>query len=699
MIFSGSLIIKKINSIIYSKWDGLVVYNGLEYTVSGPYHNWIRQDSTIFAYGEIYENRSHIDIETIIPDLASQSHLFTLFLLSMNIQGLSKIKIDLLDKAFGFKLYSLFFENKFDLLNTVLNYEIEKLTVIVKKWEEIKVYCFLHIDLIRLGLSAKFIKKVYKAYKEKSLEVIRSNPYQMIESIGFGFKTVDQIALQTGIDKYNVMRIEHGLFYILEENEIEGNTYIVKNIWYEKTKLLLNIDDDSILDISLQELIQKKKIIHLAHAYYGKYESYNYELYILRFLGENNQSSLFDFSINQDYLSEEQKIAVLGAINNKYSVITGSAGTGKSTVIKSIYSFQVNNKKRVIVLTPTGRASQRIKEIDPSIETMTIYKALTRISIYKVLNNQDIDKKNYLQFDHLIIDECSMIDSKLLYAILKMTFEKTHITFLGDAFQLPPIGIGQAFALLIQYQFIPIYHLTKIFRQKENTELLIIAQNISKGIYPKISNKNNSDFLFKNIKKEDLEAVLVTYIDQYYNKENQVVDIQFITFLNRGKCGVNALNIFVQNYLYKKYRLDQPLLMFRFYKYDKIVILKNNYDLDVRNGELGIVIGGDDHNLIVNFFNNKIVHFISSQSNLLQLAYVINVYKSQGSEFKSVIILLYMEQYILLNKKALYTALTRAKNKVVLLGERKALYCAIYNKNNYTRNTFLELFIQKKLLL
>jgi len=677
----------------------LVVYNGLEYTVSGPYHNWIRQDSTIFAYGEIYENRSHIDIETIIPDLASQSHLFTLFLLSMNIQGLSKIKIDLLDKAFGFKLYSLFFENKFDLLNTVLNYEIEKLTVIVKKWEEIKVYCFLHIDLIRLGLSAKFIKKVYKAYKEKSLEVIRSNPYQMIESIGFGFKTVDQIALQTGIDKYNVMRIEHGLFYILEENEIEGNTYIVKNIWYEKTKLLLNIDDDSILDISLQELIQKKKIIHLAHAYYGKYESYNYELYILRFLGENNQSSLFDFSINQDYLSEEQKIAVLGAINNKYSVITGSAGTGKSTVIKSIYSFQVNNKKRVIVLTPTGRASQRIKEIDPSIETMTIYKALTRISIYKVLNNQDIDKKNYLQFDHLIIDECSMIDSKLLYAILKMTFEKTHITFLGDAFQLPPIGIGQAFALLIQYQFIPIYHLTKIFRQKENTELLIIAQNISKGIYPKISNKNNSDFLFKNIKKEDLEAVLVTYIDQYYNKENQVVDIQFITFLNRGKCGVNALNIFVQNYLYKKYRLDQPLLMFRFYKYDKIVILKNNYDLDVRNGELGIVIGGDDHNLIVNFFNNKIVHFISSQSNLLQLAYVINVYKSQGSEFKSVIILLYMEQYILLNKKALYTALTRAKNKVVLLGERKALYCAIYNKNNYTRNTFLELFIQKKLLL
>jgi exodeoxyribonuclease V alpha subunit len=699
LIFSGSLIIKKINSIIYSKWDGLVVYNGLEYTVSGPYHNWIRQDSTIFAYGEIYENRSHIDIETIIPDLASQSHLFTLFLLSMNIQGLSKIKIDLLDKAFGFKLYSLFFENKFDLLNTVLNYEIEKLTVIVKKWEEIKVYCFLHIDLIRLGLSAKFIKKVYKAYKEKSLEVIRSNPYQMIESIGFGFKTVDQIALQTGIDKYNVMRIEHGLFYILEENEIEGNTYIVKNIWYEKTKLLLNIDDDSILDISLQELIQKKKIIHLAHAYYGKYESYNYELYILRFLGENNQSSLFDFSINQDYLSEEQKIAVLGAINNKYSVITGSAGTGKSTVIKSIYSFQVNNKKRVIVLTPTGRASQRIKEIDPSIETMTIYKALTRISIYKVLNNQDIDKKNYLQFDHLIIDECSMIDSKLLYAILKMTFEKTHITFLGDAFQLPPIGIGQAFALLIQYQFIPIYHLTKIFRQKENTELLIIAQNISKGIYPKISNKNNSDFLFKNIKKEDLEAVLVTYIDQYYNKENQVVDIQFITFLNRGKCGVNALNIFVQNYLYKKYRLDQPLLMFRFYKYDKIVILKNNYDLDVRNGELGIVIGGDDHNLIVNFFNNKIVHFISSQSNLLQLAYVINVYKSQGSEFKSVIILLYMEQYILLNKKALYTALTRAKNKVVLLGERKALYCAIYNKNNYTRNTFLELFIQKKLLL
>lgn len=681
---------------MHFKWQGLVIYNKQEYTVCGPYYNWISEQTILFAYGLIYENRQHIDIETIIPDLASQSHLFTVFLLSMNIQGLSKIKIDLLDKAFGLKLYSLFFENKFDLLNTILNYEVEKLMGIIKKWEEIKVYSVLHIDLISLGLSAKLIKKVYKTYKEKSIEIIKNNPYQMIESIGFGFKTVDQIALETGMNKYNIIRIEHGLLYILEENEIEGNTYILKDTWYEKTKLLLNIDDNKILEISVKELIKKKKIIHLQNEYYGISDSYQYELYILQFLSQNKKTLILDFFTNQFHLSDEQKVAVLGAINNKYSVITGSAGTGKSTVIKSLYTLQVNNKKKVIVLTPTGRASQRIKEIDPSIETMTIYKALTRISIYKVLNNQDIDEKNYLQFDHIIIDESSMIDSKLLYVILKMTLKKTHITFLGDSFQLPPIGIGDPFSLLIEYNVISIYHLTRIFRQKENTELLTIAQDISKGVYPKISSNNNTDCFFKNIKKDDMEEVLITYINQHYNKENNLIDIQFVTFLNRGKCGVNALNIIIQNYLYKKYRLNEPLLMFRFYKYDKIVILKNNYDLDVRNGELGVVIGGDAHTLIVHFYNEKIVHFIFSQSHLLQLAYVINVYKSQGSEFKNVVVLLYMEQYILLNKKALYTALTRAKNQVVLLGERKALYCAMNNKNNYKRNTFLELLLKAK---
>jgi exodeoxyribonuclease V alpha subunit len=693
LIFSGSIIIKKIHTVINCKWQGSVIYNRMEYTICGPYYNWINEQIIVFAYGVIYENRQHIDLETIIPDLATQEHLFTVFLLSMKIQGLSKIKIDLLYKAFGERLYTLFFQNKFDIINTILKYENDKLAVIIKKWQEIGVYCLLHVDLIQLGLSAKSIKKVYKTYKEKSIEVIKNNPYQMIESIGFGFKTVDKIALECGIEQNNIIRIESGLLFILEENEIEGNTYLIKEILYERAFALLKIEDNKILDIAFSQLIEKKRVINYNNKYVGKYDSYQYDLYILQFLIKNKKNASMNLFFDDSFLSTEQKKAVIGALENKYTVITGSAGTGKSTVIKSIYQRQIENKKKVIVLTPTGRASQRIKEIDPSIETMTIYKALTRISIYKVLHNKEIEAKNYLQFDHLIIDECSMIDSKLLYVILKMTLEKTNITFLGDSFQLPPIGIGDSFSLLIEYQSIPIYYLTQIFRQRENTSLLTIAKEVAQGVYPKISSSQESDCFFKMVKKEEIYDFLTSCVDRYYNKKNNMLEIQCITFLNRGRCGVTALNIFIQKYLYQKYRLNQPLFIFRFYKYDKVVVLKNNYDLDVRNGEIGIVMSGDDNEIVIHFAHDKIVVFSIAQSNLLQLAYVINVYKSQGSEFENVIIFLYMEQYILLNKKALYTALTRAKQRVMILGDRKALYCAINNKNNYKRNTFFELFL------
>jgi exodeoxyribonuclease V alpha subunit len=695
-VFSGVLLIKKINYIIGLTWRGVVIYNGIEYNVKGPYHNWVAANISIFAYGLIDSDARHIQIETIIPDLLSQSDLFTVFLLSMNIKGLSKTRIDLLSNAFGPKLYSLFVENNFDLINTVLQYDEEKLAIIIKKWQEINAYCLLHIDLITLGLSAKSIKKVYKTYKENSIQIIKNNPYQMIEGIGFGFKTVDQIALESGIEKNNIIRIESGLLYILEENEGEGNTYILKHILYEKTKILLKIDDDSLIDISYNALIKKKKIINYENKYVGKYSTYEYESYLFQFLRQNQQMSIsYNTLDNESHLSDEQKTAVLGAIKNKYSVITGSAGTGKSTVIKAIYNLQIENKKKIIVLTPTGRASQRIKEIDLSMETMTIYKALTPLSIYKILKNQGSQLIKYLEYDHIIIDECSMIDSTLLYVIFKMTHHNTQITFLGDSFQLPPIGIGNAFSLLIEYQVVPMYHLTKIFRQKENTVLLKIAKEVASGVYPRISNQDNTDCFFKEINKEKLNDFLKEYIDKYYNKESNILDLQCITFLNRGRCGVNLLNSLIQDYLHQRYRANEPLLLSRFYKYDKIVVLKNNYDLDIRNGELGIVIDGDCNQVIIQFCHDKIIAFSIVQTSLLALGYAINIYKSQGSEFKNVLVVLYMEQYILLNKKALYTALTRAKNKAIICGERKALYCAINSKNNHKRDTFLELWLKQ----
>lgn len=698
IVFSEIIVINKINYTSQAKLFGTTLYNGIMYKLVCPYHSWITENTSIFGYGLINHNTKYISLETVIPNLKSQKQLFTLFLLSMNIKGLSKTKIDLLNKAFDGELYNLFFENKFDMINGILQYEDNKLNYIIHKWQEINIYCLLHIDLIKLGLSAKYIKKVYKIYKQDSIKIIKENPYQMIESIGFGFKTVDQIALEYGINKNNMMRIEQGLLYVLYENELLGSTYIEKNILYEKSKELLQINNDELLIIAFNNLIIKKKTISIANKWIGLYSVYMSELFIFNFLQKNKNNLTKNICLQDAILSDEQKVAVKGAIENQYSVITGSAGSGKSTVIKTIYHLQKQNNKHIIVLAPTGRASQRIKEIDESIESATIHKLLKQNNIYQFKNSIDVHVGNYLQYDHIIIDECSMIDSVLLYILLKGMKTNTQITFIGDVSQLPPIGMGMPFTLCIEYTFIAVYYLTKIFRQNEKTTLLIVAKDISKGIYPKISSQTASDCCFKNVKKEDLYILLVDYIDKYYDKKNQKLDLQWVTFLNRGVCGVHQVNTLIQNHLHQKYKCDLPLLINRFYRYDKVVVLKNNYQLDIRNGEIGIVVDGNENEIVIEFEANKIVNFSVTDANILQLAYAINVYKSQGSEFKNVLILLYMEQYILLNKKALYTALTRAKQKAIIIGERKAFYCTINNKNNNKRNTFLELFLQKKKL-
>lgn len=692
MNFSDFLFIKRITYNDLKKVYFIAIYNNNEYFVVGKYYLWLIENITIIGYGSFNKEKKSIYLEVIIPYLKGNKQFFYFFLINSNIPGLSKKKIDLLDNFFGDSLPSLFFDNKFNEINKVIKYEDEKLTIIIKKWTEIGVYSLLFIDLLKLGISAKFIKKIYKVYRENAINIIKENPYQMIESVGFGFKTVDAIAMEYGIQSDNILRIMSAFLYILDENESEGNTFIIKDILYEKLKLLLNIDCLEIFDNAFIKLLNENKII-VINNFVGKYNSYYYENFIFNYFRNNKKEKINFFNVNNFLLSDEQKIAILGALQNQYSIITGSAGTGKSTVIKMLYDIQKNNNKKIIVLTPTGRASQRIKDIDCNINTMTIHKILCSVGFYfkeKQINHV----VNNLDYDHVIIDEASMIDSFLLYSILKVIPNYCYITFLGDACQLPPIGLGSPFNLLIKYKFISIYYLTKIFRQKNASVLLNIAKKISDGICPKISSFNEEDCVFKVVKKEYIKNTLSEYINKYYDKNNNILNFQIITFLNRGICGVNNINLFIQNYIKEHFQSCLLLLLKKFYQYDRVVVLKNNYNLNIRNGEIGIIIDGNENELIVLFNDEKKIIFNENDIHLLQLAYAINIYKSQGSEFQNILILLYLEQYILLNKKALYTALTRAKKTAVIIGETKALYCAINNKNNCNRNTFLELFLE-----
>jgi exodeoxyribonuclease V alpha subunit len=695
-LFSDTLHIISINHTQRNTLLGTALFQNICFLFSCPYYAWINTNIKVIGYGSIdYENKK-IFLETIIPDLSNNEKLFISFLINMNITGLTEKKIHKLSETFTNKLYQLFFEEQFITLNTVLCYDEEKLHIIITKWQDIKTYCLLHIDLLKCGLSAKYIKKVYKTYKTNSISIIKNNPYQMVESIGFGFKTVDSIAEQYGIKRNHPLRIQQGLLFILQENELQGHNYLDITTLYEKLEILLSLTDHILFDTACNILIQEKKIIKLYQHYIATHAAYTYELYIYEYLKNNTIDNTLIHNATLKELSLQQNKAISRAIEHKYSIITGPAGTGKSTIIKALYHIQKNNKKRIVVLTPTGRASQRLKEIDANIHSMTIHKILTPLSIFKIQKGHTILPEEHLPYDHLIIDESSMIDSALLYVLLKKTNQNTHITFLGDSFQLPPIAMGSPFSDLITYDYIPIFQLTEIFRQHKTSNLLSIAHAIAHGSYPKISSKTTtSDCYFHVTTKDNIEEIIINSIKMHYNGVTKTIDLQYITFLNRGTAGVIKINTFIQQYLFQHYKKDTHKIIDQFYLYDKVMVIKNDYKIEVRNGEIGTIIDGNDQEVIVQFSSEKIITFTYNQKYLLTLAYAINVYKSQGSEFNRIMILLFMEQYLLLNKKALYTAVTRTKTQAILCGEKKALYCALNYKKSSERNTILSLFLKK----
>ncbi len=617
------------------------------------------------------------------------------FFLSGFISGITENLFEKLYTKFGETLIDIFKKEEWDLLkeSEIINEKI--LNKIIESWTKSKSFLEFHLLLYKCGLSNKSVKKLLKIYGNNSLKIIKDNPYITMKKIGIGFKTADQFAKECGISPEDEKRINAAFFFVIEQNRIYGNTYID----FEKcTENIIstceNIQNKTIIYETIKKLEIEKKIILIKNnnqtLIFLEHDLYC-EKKIYKFLKEKNNQRIqiqFEIEIKNKILSSEQQLAVKNSLNNKIFLITGAAGTGKTTVLNEINEQIKLNKLSATFCAPTGRAAQRMKELilesTSTIHRLIGFKRMQK-SLYEKIEFSPIITTNFL-----FIDEISMVDIYMLYSIFQSTSEKTSIIFIGDHNQLPPIACGNVLHEIIKKNIINFIELKNIFRQNEKSGIIEISKLVKDGIISKISNDENSECTFI-YKKEKIDGIIFIKktCEKYFDPIRKSPLIQIITFMNRGILGTLNLNKEIQ-LIYSKIRGIQKKIVYKFFLYDRVIQTKNNYEIGVFNGEIGTIIDGSEKHIIIQFADKRI-KYSYKDSEELSLAYAITVHRSQGSEFKTILIPIFMEQYIIFNKNALYTAITRAKDKCIILGDYKALACAIGKDNAFSRKTYLSL--------
>lgn len=631
---------------------------------------------------------------------------FIEFLIEHKINGVTALRLHALRREYGCQLVNLFFQGDFVSINKVWGYEPIKIQAVADAWHAIATKCHLYIAMRKAGLSYPSIRKIYKKYQGDSLTYLCGDPYILMWECGYGFRSVDAIGRELGISGYALVRVNAAVISCLREHEREGHTMVA----YQECQKYIDVElcdckkdvNFDVLSRSVEDLICHNKIVY-CDGWCGFKKYFDAEKDIAHFikmsmqnydhLGKNNKLTSMIASPLQSQagtpLSFEQAQAVKYVLEFGIGIITGGAGTGKSTVIYALYDLLRIASNRIVILTPTGRAAQRLASGFFDIPVMTIHKFFFSHRLF--FHDEYDGPYPKLCYEYIIIDESSMIDSFLLATLLRC-FDpcKTAIYFFGDSQQLPPIGAGAPFHTFLLKGSIPHVYLTNIFRQQEQSNVLPLAYAVAHQ--KKYNFTKVDDISWVSIKKDLIDSVLHAMIDANYNVSKRILGFVGITFLNRGLTGAVRLNIEISNYIHDTYGDPSEQKIFdMFYPYDIVIVNKNIYKKNLCNGQMGRVVSGDSDNIVIYFHGQGEVLLTKEYASCLALGYVVNVYKSQGSEFQKIVVFLFMEHYLLLNRSALYTAITRTKKNVIFVGEKKAFYCAC-GKDGVARNQFLALF-------
>lgn len=554
--------------------------------------------------------------------------------------------------------------------------------------------------LLPLGLTINLIQKIYKQYQDKALDILCQNPYKLADDIkGIGYKKADDIALKLGVDPRDDLRVMACIEYVLKKQASLGNVFLTKQ------QLLIETLKEMRQPIPTAKILQSIRnnfnLIEQGDRVYLKY-LHHYENIIAKklkrlststSLAVKNIDSIIKAVETQNNITYTpiQKEAIKRTFQHGVSVITGGPGTGKTTITKAIIEIAQKQNMTVELAAPTGKAAKRMEEV-----TEHPAKTIHRLLEYKPNGHDDVyamefarNELNPIDADLIIIDEASMIDTVLMYHLINAV--KSTIVFIGDQNQLPSIGPGTILVDMISA--LPATRLDVIFRQKDTSSIITNSSRINMGLYPLF---NDKDFEFYEYQSP--EQIL-----EIYKRELAAGDeVQILTPVKKSETGTINLNKIIQENINPEHP-DKPQINFGdkvFRVGDLVMQQENNYDKDIYNGDSGTVVriyqdDDDSIHTIVDFFSRE-VEFIDDEVKSLTLAYSITIHKSQGSQFGTVIIPLTTSHFIMLKRNLIYTAVTRAKKKVIIIGQKKAVAIAVKTLDSSKRNTSLgELLAEK----
>ena len=613
-----------------------------------------------------------------------------LFLASGLIDGIGPSMAGRIVDHFGRKTLDVF-ENRIDDLRQVPGIGRKTLAKIKESYEKVREEQELIMFLQSLGISESFAADIRKRYGGETEDVLSGDPYRMVRDIpGLGFQEVDRIALAKGVDPDDADRVTKGIEYTISRALAQGHACAPESSVFRNASLLLGVTEDIVREAGKESIENgfipslvwnDKRYLYLPSLYEAETES---ALRIKSLLHAeplgSSRLAVEKFEREKGLtLADRQREAVEKALKSGVLIITGGPGTGKTTLVQAIITAARQFQLKVRLMAPTGRAAKRLS-LSSGVEADTIHKALEaelHDSGRTFFNRNESDP---LKEDLIIVDEASMMDISLFYHLLCALKEGARLILVGDIDQLPPVGPGSPLKDLIAWGEVPVVRLEHIFRQKEGSGIIDNAARIREGqmCYP----DEEGEFLIYYAASEPdaFREIMLLCRDMDYGSEKMKMKMQVLSPMYRGACGVDHLNRAIQELVH-----DHPVEgAIHFLPGDKVMQKKNDYDKGVYNGDLGIVWAVDKNKIFVRFDSKEVVYEGEERSSI-QLAYAATVHKSQGSEYDTVILVLLPTQGIMLKRNLLYTGVTRARKKTILISTEDAIARAVSRADTASR--------------